>query len=98
MRRSLRFFSSCSSSSVMGIQVGIEQAKVVLRHAAQNHTFQPLQIVESVLGGFPDRGQERRARIFLQQPQQLPQGQPHHFVPLLLHRRHVGGDLCPCPH
>src|ERR1022692_1211388 len=77
MRRNFRFFRNCSSSSVMGIGVRIQQQKVVVRHAAQNHAFQPVEIVETILGGFPDRpveivetilggfpdrGQERLAR------------------------------------
>src|ERR1022692_5139170 len=78
MRRSLRFFSSCSSSSVMGIGVRIQQQKVVARHAAQNHSLQAVEIVKSILRGFAHRGQEWFARIFPQQPQQLPQGKNHH--------------------
>src|SRR5260370_37842608 len=93
MRRSLRFFSSCSSSSVMGLRVGIQQSKVVVRHPAENHSFQPVEIVQSILGGFSDRRQEGLARIFLQQAQQLPQGKRHHFTAILLERRHVGCNL-----
>jgi len=73
MRRSLRFFSNCSSSSVIGIGVLIQQ-KVVARHAAQNHPFQTVEIVKTVLGSFADRGQEWLARMFFEQAQQLPQG------------------------
>jgi chromatin segregation and condensation protein Rec8/ScpA/Scc1 (kleisin family) len=71
----------------------IQQEKVVARHAAQNHPLQPVQIVESILGRFADRGQERLTRIFLQQAQQLPQGKSHYFAALLLQRRHIAGDL-----
>src|ERR1017187_9699487 len=89
MRRSLRFFKSCSSSSVMRIGVRIQQQKVVARHAAQNHSFQSVEIIKTVLGGFADRRQKRLAWIFPQQAQQLPQGTSHHFVALLLERRHI---------
>jgi hypothetical protein len=67
--------------------------KVVARDAAQNHPFQPVQIVEAIAGGFAHRGQERLARIFLEQTQQLPQGKRHHFAALFLQRRHIPGDL-----
>src|ERR1039458_391443 len=83
MRFSLRFFRSCSSSSVMSIGVLIEQQKVVARHTAQNHPFHAVKVVETVLAGFANRGQKRLARIFLEQTQQLPQGQRHHFAALV---------------
>jgi hypothetical protein len=60
---------------------------------SQNHPLQPVQIVESVLGGFPNRSQEGRTGIFLQQTQQLTEGKGHDFGALLLQRRHVGCDL-----
>ena len=69
------------------------QQKIVARHAAQNHPFHAVEIVETILAGFADRGQERLARIFLQQAQQLPQGKRHYFAALLLQRRHIRGDL-----
>src|SRR5207245_6867897 len=82
-RRSLRFFSSCSSSSVMGIGARIQQQKVIARHAAQNHSLQTVEIVKSILGGFAHRGQERLAWIFPEQSQQLPQGKSHHLASFL---------------
>src|ERR1017187_802271 len=65
MRRSLRFFISCSSSSVIVVRVLFPEQEVVARHAAQNHALQPVEIVEAILRGFADRGQERLAWIRL---------------------------------
>ena len=77
----------------MVIGVRFPEQKVVACHPAQNHPFQPVQIVESVPGGFAHRSQERLARIFPEQAQQLPQGKRHQFTALLLQRRHIRLDL-----
>jgi len=44
----------------MGIGVRFQQQKVVARPAAQNHPFQPVEIVETILGGFADRGAKKK--------------------------------------
>src|SRR5437899_6162073 len=76
MRRSLRFLSSCSSSSLIFIGISflpfIEQ-EVIAGDAAQDHTFEPVQIVETVTGGFLDSQEHRLARILAKNPQQLAQ-------------------------
>src|SRR2546422_7815400 len=57
MRRSLRFFSSCSSSSLIFIGISflpfIKQ-EVIAGDAAQDHAFEPVQVVETITGGFGD--------------------------------------------
>src|SRR2546426_5249351 len=94
MRRSFRFFSSCSTSSLITglLPVHVEQ-KVVARDAAQDHPFEPVQVVQTVLAGFPDGRQKRLARILLDQSQQLAQGNTDHLAAPLLQSRHVLGDL-----
>ena len=57
----------------MGLFSVVEQ-KVVARHPAQDHTFEPVQVVETIAGGFPHRGQQRLSRILAHQPKQLAQG------------------------
>ena len=86
MRPSLRFFSNCSTSSVIG---GILQTKIVARDAAQNHPLQPVEIVKPILGGFAGGGKKWLARILAQQAQQLPQRKARHFAALLLDRKSV---------
>src|SRR6516164_3802968 len=91
MRRSLRFLSSCSSSSVIaGILVQPEE--VTLR-AMQNHPFQAVQVVEAIAEGFPHGGQERLSGIFAHQAEQLTQGQHHQLAAMLFQSCDVVGDL-----
>jgi hypothetical protein len=73
----------------MGIGVRIQQQEVIARHTAQNHPLQTVEIVESIAGRFMDCGQERFARIFAEQSQQLPQGKNHYLAAFLLQRRHI---------
>src|SRR6266851_2476047 len=80
-------------SPMLVVEVKYEETRIVCSEYALPEAFQPVEIVESILGGFLHRGQEGLARIFLQQAQQLPQGKRHYFATLLLERRHVGCDL-----
>src|SRR6516165_7925347 len=91
MRRSLRFLSSCSSSSVIaGILV---QPEEVALHAVQNHPFQAVQVVEAIAEGFSHGGQERLSGIFAHEAKQLTQGQHHQLAAMLFQRGEVISDL-----
>ena len=72
MRRSLRFFSSCSSSSV--IVRSLIQQKVFARHTAQDHPFQTVQIVKTITAGLTHGPQQRFPWILSHQAQQLGLG------------------------
>ena len=43
--------------------------------AAQNHAFDAVEVVESILRGLADGAQKWLARILARHPQQLPQGE-----------------------
>src|SRR5215467_6420327 len=75
MRRSLRFLSSCSSSSfIAGISfLPVIEQKVFASNAAQDHAFQAVQIVKSVTRGFGDSRKHGRAWIVPNDAQQLAQ-------------------------
>src|ERR1700691_1390023 len=83
MRRSLRFFSSCWSSSVIVWSILIEQ-KVIARNASQNHAFQTVQIVKTVTAGFAGCGQQTIAGVLAKHAQQLAQGTAAHLMAPLL--------------
>lgn len=51
----------------------IEQ-EVIASDAAQNHSFEPIQIVGTVTGGFRRSGDDGLARIAANDPRQLAQG------------------------
>src|SRR6266853_6181146 len=91
MRRSLRFFSSCSSSSFI-VRFPIEQ-KVLACHTAQDHPFQPVQIVKTITAGLAHGAQERFPRILPHQAQQLPQGQRDHLAAPLFQPSYILGQL-----
>src|SRR5712692_4070187 len=86
MRRSLRFFSSCSSSSVISVRSFVQQ-KVLARHAAQDHALHPVQVVKTVAGGLAHRAQQRFPWILPHQAQQLPQGKGDELAAPLLQPR-----------
>src|SRR6516164_8564585 len=91
MRRSLRFLSSCSSSSVIaGILV---QPEEVALHAVQNHPFQAVQVVEAIAEGFSHGCQERLSWIFAHEAKHLTQGQHHQLAAMLFQRGEVISDL-----
>src|SRR5437879_10180383 len=95
MHRSLRFLSSCSSSSLIAgflLELFVQQEKVAL-HAAQNHSFQAVQVVEAIAGGFPHGGQERLPGIFPHQTEQLTQGQHHQLATVLFQSADIISDL-----
>src|SRR2546426_10118685 len=95
MRRSLSFFSSCSSSSAI-VRFPIEQ-KILARHTSQDHASQPVQIVKTITAGFAHRAQQRFPRIPPHQPQQLPQGKRDHLAaPLLRSEEHTSELQSPC--
>src|SRR5437763_16519252 len=91
MRRSLRFFSSCSSSSVI-VRFPIEQ-KVFARNAAQDHPFQPVQIVKTITAGLAHGAQQRFPWILPYQSQQLPQGKRDYLTAPLFQPSDVVGQL-----
>src|SRR6516225_808142 len=91
MRRSLRFLSSCSSSSLIaGVLVQPEEVSL---HAVQDHAFQAVQVVEAIAEGFPHGGQERLSGIFAHQAKQLTQGQHHQLAAMLFQSGEVISDL-----
>src|SRR3974390_2869220 len=91
MRRSLRFLSSCSSSSLIaGILV---QPEEVALNAVQNHPFQTVQVVQAIAGGFSHGGKKRFSGIFAHQTKQLTQGQHYQLAAMLFQSGDVVGDL-----
>ncbi len=60
----------------------VQQEKVAL-HAAQNHPFQAVQVVEAIAGGFSHGGHERLPGIFPHQAEQLAQGRHHQLATVL---------------
>src|SRR6266699_772079 len=92
MRRSWRFFSSCSSSSVIVLASCVEQ-KIFAGHAPQDHPLQPVQVVKTVAGSLPHGSYEWFAWILPHELQQLPQGQRDDLAAVLLHSRHIVGQL-----
>src|SRR5215472_15247633 len=91
MRRSLRFLSSCSSSSLIA-RIPVQPKEVTL-HAVQNHPFQAVQVVEAKAEGFPHGGQEWLSGIFAHQAEQLTQGQHHQLAAMLFQSGEVISDL-----
>src|SRR5258708_2840133 len=63
------------------------EKKIAAGEAARDQALEPVQVVETVLAGFPDGRQKRLARILAQQAQQLPQGNSHHLAAPLFHSR-----------
>src|SRR6516162_5298081 len=92
MRFSLRFFSSCSSSSVIFLWSPVEQ-KIFAGHAPEDHALQPVQVVKPVTGGLLYRAQQRFAWILAHELQQLPQGQRDDLAAPLLQARKIVGEL-----
>src|ERR1700747_3332675 len=90
MRRSLRFLDSCSSSSLIDVSI---QAEEIPLHAAQNHAFQSVEIVEAIAAGLVHGSQERLSWIFAHHAAQLPQGQHHQFAAALFESGSVDSDL-----
>src|ERR1035438_935324 len=93
MRRSLRFFSSCSSSSLIRFPI---ERKVLACHTAQDHPFQPVQIVKTTTAGLAHGPQQRFPWILPHQAQQLPQGKREHpagedHFPMLMWARAMTG-------
>src|SRR5688572_31584225 len=76
MRRSLRFFRCCSSSSLIfiGASFPFVEQKVIASDTAQDHPFEPIQIVEAVTRGLRNSREHGWARILTKDPQQLAQG------------------------
>src|SRR5258706_13708162 len=90
MRRSLRFFRSCSSSSLIFLRIPFRfEHEVVASDAAQDHAFEPVQIVEAVTGGFRYSGEHGRARIFADDPQELSQSNGEIAVSALFERGQI---------
>src|SRR6516225_2178244 len=86
MRRSLRFLSSCSTSSVI---ISSIKHEVITGDAAEDHTFQAVKIIETVMSRIFDGGQQRRARVITHQLQELTQSQTDHLAATLLERRDI---------
>src|SRR5213593_845446 len=77
MRRSLRFFRSCSSSSLIFIGISFFpfiEHEVIASDAVQDHAFEPVQVVEAVTGRLRYSRDHGWTRIFADNPQQLAQG------------------------
>src|SRR5664280_3300225 len=91
MRRSLRFFSSCSSSSVI-VGFPFEQ-KVLPCHAAQDHPFHAIQIVKTIPSGLAHGAQQRFPWILPHQAQQLPQGKRDHLAAPLFQPHDIVGQF-----
>src|ERR1017187_6137794 len=91
MRRSLRFFSSCSSSSVI-VGFPFEQ-KIFACHTAQNHPFQSVQIVKTIPAGLAHGAQQRFPWILPHQAQQLPQGKRDYLAAPLFQPHDIVGQL-----
>src|SRR5437667_8944986 len=94
MRRSLRFLSSCSSSSfifIAGVSFGFIELEEVARHAAQDHTFEAVHVVEAVTGGFVDGGAHGGAGIVADHTEQLAQG--HDTELALTENRDISGQF-----
>jgi hypothetical protein len=92
MRRSLRFFSSCSSPSVIFLWPPVEQ-KIFAGYAPEDHALQPIQVIETITGGLSHCSQQRFPRILAHEPQQLPQGKRDHLAAPLLQARHIFSQL-----
>src|SRR6516225_9179783 len=90
MRPSLRFFSSCSTSSVI---ISSIKHEVVTGNAAQDHAFEAIKIIETVVSRLFDGGQQRRPWIVTHQLQQLTQRQADHLTATLLERRDIVSQL-----
>src|SRR5471032_3436239 len=91
MRRSLRFFSSCSSSSVIA-GFPFEQ-KVFACHAAQDHPLQPVQIVKTITAGLAHGAQQRFPWILPHQTQQLSQGKRDYLAAPLFQAHDIVGQF-----
>ena len=77
----------------MGIRLHSAEQKVIARDTAQNHSFQPVEIVKPIAIGFRHGRQERLTRVLLQKPKQLPQGKSNYLATFLLQGGHIRTDL-----
>src|SRR5438093_13536971 len=94
MRRSLRFFSSWSSSSFIVIFSWVRmEAEVFARDAAQDHPFQTVQVVESIAGRFFNSGEHGFTGIVADDAQQLAQGNNQILAATLLEGLKIVGDF-----
>src|SRR5712691_12656205 len=95
MRRSLRFLSSCSSSSLIFIGGAFRfiQQKVFARHTAQDHAFEPVHVVEAIAGSFVNGGDYRVTGIVADHAQQLAQDKDEGLASVLLERGEIAGQF-----
>ena len=90
LQQLFQFFTRASLLMVLRIVV---QQEVVARHLAQDHAFDPVQVVETIAGGFAHGGQQRFPGILAHQAQQLAQGKHDQLAAVFLQSRDIVGDL-----
>src|SRR5438034_6600701 len=97
MWRSLRFFRSCSSSSLIFIRSSFRfEQEVVASDAAQDHAFEPVQIVEAITGRFRYSRDDGLPGIFADDAQQLAQRNGEIAVSAFFERGQVIGQFRSC--
>ena len=67
--------------------------KVLIGDTAQDHPFQPVDVVEPVMSGVSDGGKEVLAGIFPSHAQQLAQGNGRILAAVFFHIRDILRDL-----
>src|SRR5207247_4744638 len=94
MWRSLRFFRSCSSSSLIFIRSSFRfEQEVVASDAAPNHAVEPVQIVEAVTARFRHSREYGLTGIFADDPQQLAQSNGEIAVSAFFERGQIIGQF-----